>query len=31
MEVEIALKQEIIELVRLNTTEIVRDAGFSSS
>jgi len=31
MEVEIALKQEIIELVRLNTTESVRDAGFSSS
>jgi len=26
-----ALEQEIIELVRLNTTESVRDAGFSSS
>jgi len=30
MEVEITLKQEIIELVRLSTTEGIRDAGFSS-
>jgi len=31
MKVEIVLKQGIIELVRLNTTESIRDAGFSSS
>jgi len=30
MEVEITLKQEIIELVRLSATEGIRDAGFSS-